>query len=151
MGGLFNMRGFFRECNYRLWFFSILIFCVSCQAQGDISIEDIVEDVWSYSLENPDGFTVEIPAIEVVTNGFSVGYYIGEEHIGKESLTDVVTHALENGKVVGGWLDSSSGVYYFDSVAIFDDSQQDEAHQFAIDNNQVAYYDLTNGVTIYVE
>ncbi len=114
------------------------------------SISEIVESVWQYSLDNSDGFTIEIPTLTTPTSGLAVGYYIGQENVGKESLSSVVKHALENDKYVGGWLDTEDGEYYFDSIRIFEDGADDYAQQFAIENQQRAYYDLTNEVTIYI-
>lgn len=111
---------------------------------------DLSELVWEYSLSNPDGFTVELPSLEPVTSGLAVGYYIGQENIGKESLGEVISHALANDNVIGGWLDTQDDTYYFDSICIFEDDEHQQATQFAIENNQRAYYDLSNEQTIYV-
>ncbi|MFI3240067.1 MAG: hypothetical protein R3Y22_05705 [Bacteroidales bacterium] len=129
---------------------TILLTSVACSKE-QTDVATIVDNLWEYSLENPDGFTVEIPDMVTVTNGFAVAYYIDFNNVGKESLTDIVNHALENNNIVGGWLDTDDNVYYFDSIKIFDDSQQEQAEQFAIENQQKAYYDLTNQVTIFPE
>ncbi|MFI3314471.1 MAG: hypothetical protein R3Y04_02240 [Rikenellaceae bacterium] len=137
---------------HRTWIVVVAMLIIACSNQDDDqdSVSAIVDSVWEYSINNPDGFTVEIPSLNTPTSGLAVGYYIGQENVGKESLTDVVNHALNNGKFVGGWLDTEDGQYYFDSICIFEDGAHDEAEQFAIDNQQRAYYDLKNEVTIYV-
>lgn len=137
---------------YRVWIFVVVLSVVACNKQDDDqdSVSAIVESVWEYSLNNPDGFTVEIPSLNTPTSGLAVGYYLGQENVGKESLVDVVIHALENDQFVGGWLDTEDGQYYFDSISIFEDGAYDEAQQFAIDNQQRAYYDLKSQTTIYV-
>lgn len=136
----------------RLWIYVVVLFVVSCSKQGDgqDDVSAIVDSVWEYSLDNPDGFTVAIPSLETPTTGLAVGYYLGSENVGKESLVGVVTHSLSNDKYVGGWLDTADGEYYFDSICIFEDGAHDAAYQFALDNQQRAYYDLGNQVTIYV-
>ncbi len=130
----------------------VVMFVVSCSKQGDAQddISAIVDSVWEYSLDNPDGFTVAIPSLETPTTGLAVGYYLGSENVGKESLTNVVKHSISNDKYVGGWLDPDDGEYYFDSICIFKDGAYDDAYQFALDNQQRAYYDLKNQTTIYV-
>lgn len=50
------------------------------------------------------------------------------------------------GHYIGGWIDG--GITYLD-VSIETDSQE-VAHRLAIDNFQLAYYDRTNGESIYV-
>lgn len=54
----------------------------------------------------------------------------------RESLTFVVEHALNHDGYVGGWLDSESGLYYFDSTKIFPEDQLEEALEFARENGQ---------------
>lgn len=123
-----------------------LIF-VSVKARGfkifDI-MDKLTERVWEYSLINPDGFTLDIQTMEPVKFGISVAYKETQDSFGKESLTTVINHALEHGKVVGGWFDTESKQYYFDSVKVFKNAEVDKAIEFAKENDQLAIFDLTN-------
>lgn len=107
-------------------------------------MEKLIDRVWDYSLINPDGFTLDIEAMRPVKFGISVAYKETQDSFGKENLTTVINHALEHGKTVGGWLDSESNRYYFDSVMIFKNAEIDKAIEFAKENNQLAIFDLTN-------
>lgn len=126
---------------------NILYIFVSVKARGfkifDI-MDKLTERVWEYSLINPDGFTLDIQTMEPVKFGISVAYKETQDSFGKESLTTVINHALEHGKVVGGWFDTESKQYYFDSVKVFKNAEVDKAIEFAKENDQLAIFDLTN-------
>lgn len=104
----------------------------------------LIERVWEYSLNNPDGFTLDIEAMKSVKFGISVAYADTQNSFGKESLESVIKHALEHGKTLGGWYDTESDKYYFDSVKIFKNADLGKAIEFAKLNDQIAIFDLTN-------
>ena len=52
---------------------------------------------------------------------------------------------------MGGWYDSQSGLYYFDSTRLFPEEQLDEALQFAQENGQLAVYVLSTGEEIRLD
>ncbi|WP_199659201.1 hypothetical protein [Parabacteroides sp. AF48-14] len=107
-------------------------------------MEQLIDRVWEHSLINPDGFTLNIETMKPVKYGISVAYKETQDSFGKESLNGVINHALEHGKTVGGWLDTESNRYYFDSVKIFKNAEIDKAKEFAKENDQLAIFDLTN-------
>ena len=91
---------------------------------------------------HPDGFTVNISnGFRKETKGFAVAYKETQNSFGPAKACE---HALKNDNIVGGWLDN--GKYYFDSVKVF--SEEAEAREFAIENDQIAYFDLNNGVNV---
>ena len=104
----------------------------------------LIDGVWEYSLINPNGFTLNVETMKPVKYGISVAYKETQDSFGKESLNRVINHALEHSKTVGGWFDTDSNRYYFDSVKIFKNSEIDKAIEFAKNHNQLAIYDLTN-------
>lgn len=55
---------------------------------------------------------------------------------------------LAHDKIVGGWL--FEGRYYFDSVRVFDEAKKIEAFAFAIENEQLAVYVLSEQLTINI-
>lgn len=114
-------------------------------------MKQLIDGVWEYSLMNPEGFTLNIETMKPVKYGVSVAYEATQDSFGKESLNRVINHALEHSKTVGGWYDSESKRYYFDSVKIFRNSQTSEAIEFAKENNQLAVYDLTNITEIRIK
>lgn len=107
-------------------------------------MRQLIEGVWEYSLINPEGFTINIDTMKPIKYGISVAYLETQDSFGRESLTRVINHALEHGKVIGGWYDTESKRYYFDSVKVFKNSEIDKAIEFAKENNQLAIFDLTN-------
>lgn len=139
----------------------ILIICLiilnvvtsSCGHRGNeqASAEAIAERVWSLSQFRPDGFTVDIRTMEVPTEGIAVAYAATQGCHSREGLVAVVKHALEHDGYVGGWYDSESGLYYFDSTRLFPEDQLDEALQFARDNAQLAVYVLSTGEEIRLD
>lgn len=126
---------------------NILSIFVSVKARGFKSFDimkQLIDGVWEYSLINPNGFTLNIETMKPIKYGISVAYQETQDSFGKESLNRVINHALEHSKSVGGWYDTESKRYYFDSVKIFKNSEIDKAIEFAKNNNQLAIYDLTN-------
>lgn len=107
-------------------------------------MKQLIDRVWDHSLNNPDGFTLNIETMKPVKYGVSVAYLETQNSFGNESLNRVINHALEHGKTVGGWFDNESKQYYFDSVKVFKNSEIDKAIEFAKENNQLAVFDLTN-------
>jgi len=65
-----------------------------------------------------------------------------------ESLEYVITHALQHESYVGGWFDSVTGLYYFDSTRIFPEDQLNETIQFGIENGQQSICVLSTGENI---
>lgn len=85
------------------------------------------------------------------TKGIAVSYAATQNSHSRESLTFVVEHALNYDGYVGGWLDSESGLYYFDNTKIFPEDQLEEALKFARENGQKAVYIISTGEEILVE
>jgi len=112
---------------------------------------NLVERVLEYSKKNPYGFTLNIETLESVKFGFSVAFKETQDSFGAESLEKVIRHAMENDKTIGGWLDEESGSYYFDSVKVFSETEFKEAVKFAKQNEQIAFYNLTDEEEIRIE
>ena len=100
----------------------------------------LIEAIFEIAKQNPEGFTVEVPSLEPVTSGFVSASLETQNSFGRAGLKRVVNHALEHGKVVGGWKNSDNRKYYFDSITVFEN--RDEAIRFGKENNQLAIFDL---------
>lgn len=138
------------------WLLTVTVvasFFVSCGNRGNVkeSPEAIAERVWNLSQFRPDGFTVDVRTMEMPTEGIAVAYAATQGCHSREGLVAVVKHALEHNGYVGGWYDSVSGLYYFDSTRLFPEEQHDEALQFARDNGQLAVYVLSTGEEIRLD
>jgi len=105
---------------------------------------DLIERVWEYSKNNPDGFTLNIETMKPLKYGIIVAYKETQDSFGKQQLQNVINHALRHQKMVGGWLNYENGLFYFDSVKVFKNSEIKEAIKFGIENEQIAIFDLTN-------
>lgn len=93
---------------------------------------------------NPLGFTFNLQTMELYNppKGFAVAFEETQGSFGIEGLERAINHALNNENFVGGWLEE--GKYYFDSVKIF--KSEKEAVKFAIENEQIAYFDFEKGI-----
>jgi hypothetical protein len=107
-------------------------------------MKDLIDRVLEYSKNNPDGFTLNIENFKQVKYGIVVAFKETQNSFGKESLQNVLNHSLENDKKIGGWFNTENGLFYFDSVKVFKNSELNEAIKFAIQNEQIAIFDLTN-------
>ena len=132
----------------------ILAFCIglvvfsssSCRDLDDIQL--LVDKVWEYSLAHPDGFTIHIPDFKEPTYGIAVSYAATQNSHSKEALPQVIRHALSHDGYVGGWQDTDTGLYYYDSTKLFPEDQRDQAIAFGIENEQEAIYVISTGETI---
>jgi fructokinase len=91
--------------------------------------------------QNPDGFTVRVPELTPLKNGYIVAYRETQNCFGDQGLTKVLKHALEHERIVGGWKNEENEYYYYDSSNVFDNPE--DAIRFGIENQQIAIFDLT--------
>jgi len=103
-------------------------------------MEQLFNAIKEIAAQNPDGFTVDLTTLKKVTGGISVAYIETQNGFDDEGLKRAIEHALEHEKKVGGWLDLDDQLFYYDSVRIF--SNLEEAKRFAIENGQIAIFDL---------
>lgn len=132
---------------------TVFVSCCNKNEKDNVqeSPEAIAERIWNLSQFRPDGFTVDVRTMEMPTEGIAVAYAATQGCHSREDLTRVVRHAFEHGGHVGGWYDSESGLYFFDSTRLFPEDQLDEALQFARDNGQLAVYVLSTGEEIRLD
>lgn len=93
----------------------------------------------------PDGYTVD-KRRHAITDGYSIAVKETQDSHGIRGLVRTTFHSLRHGLNFGGWLDTATGLYYYDSVVI----EQDEQTAIAkgLENNQIAIYNLTDGEEI---
>lgn len=114
-------------------------------------MKNTVDRVWEYSLNNPEGFTLNIDTFKEVKFGIVVAYAATQNHFGKDKINRVINHANSHNKTIGGWHNSENDQYYFDSVRVFPNSELQQAIEFAKQNKQLAIFDLTNLREIRIE
>ncbi len=108
----------------------------------------MVRELLELAYANPAGFTVRIPTLEHVTEGIAVAYWETQRDEGDSPgigwIYSVIAHATTHNQVIGGWRDDETKLWYWDSVKIFPNDQEDEAIAFGRYNKQIAIYDITN-------
>jgi hypothetical protein len=130
-----------------------LSFTASCgtarQQSASVGVEDaITERVWIFSQTHPDGFTLDIRTMTEPTHGVSVAYAQTQNSHSRKDLPKVVSHSLTHDGYIGGWKESDTGLYYFDSVRLFPEDSLQAAITFALENEQLAIYVLSTGEEI---
>lgn len=105
---------------------------------------NLIERVWEYSQNNPEGFTLDLETFKPIKFGICVAYKETQDSHNKESLEKVISHAMKHKKILGGWLNVENNKFYFDSVKVFKNSELEKALKFAKEQKQLAIFDLTN-------
>ena len=113
--------------------------------------EDLSNQVWTYSLSHPDGFTIDLNTMTTPTEGIVVAYSATQGCHSREKLNYVISHAMMHNGIVGGWLDTTDSLYYFDSSRIFPEDSLDAAKKFGIENGQIAIFLISEGKEIRLD
>ncbi len=129
----------------------ILVLLFSCGAPRHLSRESLVDAVWTFSQSHPKGFTLDVRTMTEPTEGISVAYWATQDSHGRQALDAVVSHATTHDGFVGGWLDPSDSLYYFDSVRLFPEDSLEAAVNFGKANLQKAIYKLSTGEEIILK
>ena len=117
----------------------------SDNAAGQDNVATIANKVWDFSQAHPDGFTLDIRTMTEPTEGVVVAYAATQGCHSRKQLGKVVRHALRHDGYVGGWLDTSDSLYYFDSSRLFPEDSLAAAIRFGIENGQIAVFVLSEG------
>lgn len=104
--------------------------------------------IWVMGKNHPDGFTVDVRTMEEPTEGIAVAYAETQGAHTKKEIYGVAAHALSHEGYVGGWKDTDTGKYYYDSVKLFPEDQLNEALKFARQNGQKSVYIISTGQEI---
>ncbi len=115
---------------------------------GGRSVRTVADSVWAYSTQHPDGFTMNLATMTEPSEGVVVAYAVTQGCHSRKQLGRVVRHAIRHDGYVGGWLDTSDSLYYFDS------SPEDSlaaAIRFGIENGQIAIFILSEGREVRLE
>ena len=128
----------------------LFLLAVSCgtsrHASGPDQSESVADRIWTYSKTHPDGFTLDIKTMTQPTEGICAAYEFTQSSHSRSDLEAI--DATSHGGFVGGWLDTSDSLYYFDSVRIFPDDSLQAAINFGKANHQIAIFNLSTGKEI---
>lgn len=93
---------------------------------------------------NAQGFTVDAQTLQPVTTGYAVALAETQNSFGADGLARVIEFVNNTPGVnaFGGWLDSASGLFYWDATIIVNDRAT--AEELARKNGQLAFFDLAN-------
>ena len=92
---------------------------------------------------NPSGFTVDAHTGEFPASGYCVALAETQDSHGPEGLARVLALIQSErtpATCVGGWLDTETGLYYYDAVVVLHDRHAAEALGRA--NGQIAIFHL---------
>ena len=123
----------------------LLTSCYSSSKLAGRSVRAVADSVWAYSLRHPDGFTMDIAAMTEPTEGVVVAYAATQGCHSRKQLGRVVRHAIRHDGYIGGWLDTTDSLYYFDSSRLFPEDSLAAAIHFGIENGQIAIFVLSEG------
>lgn len=84
----------------------------------------MIDLILKIAKRNRDGFTFDLNGKCLVQKGIIAAYEATQNSFEPTDLEKVVTHAINHDNVVGGWYDSKSNQYYFDSCKVFDNLEK---------------------------
>lgn len=99
--------------------------------------------ILAFGQTHPEGFTVSISSWEEPREGICVAHSATQNSYKKADVNYVVSYALSHGGFVGGWWDTKTKRYYYDSVLLFPEDKMDDALEFGRKNSQAAVYKLS--------
>ena len=123
----------------------LLSSCYSHSKLVGCSVRTVADSVWAYSIQHPDGFTMNLATMTEPSQGVVVAYAATQGCHSRKQLGRVVRHAIRHDGYVGGWLDTSDSLYYFDSSRLFPEDSLAAAIRFGIENGQIAVFVLSEG------
>lgn len=116
-----------------------------------VSTTTLADSLWVFSQTHPDGFTLSINTWEQPKEGITVAYSATQDRHDRADLDYVVSHARAHDGYIGGWLDTATGRFYYDSVRLFPEDALEQAVKFGRENGQIAIYILSSGKEIRLE
>ncbi|MBO7586555.1 MAG: hypothetical protein J6T13_05180 [Bacteroidales bacterium] len=136
-------------------FLSCALLLTSCHSYrklaGTGSFKAVSDSIWTHSLSHPDGFTLDITTMTEPAEGVIVAYAATQGSHSRKQLANVVKHAMRHDGYVGGWLDTTDSLYYFDSARLFPEDSLNAAIHFAVENEQLAVFVLSEGREIRLD
>jgi len=104
--------------------------------------KELMQAIEEIAKENPEGFTLRITTMELVSTGIAVGHAETQHCYSRAGLYVCIEHALYNYGVIGGWR-NQNGEMQYDSVRMFKDLRA--AVKWGRKQKQYAIFDIDNG------
>lgn len=125
-------------------FFTAVLSCSTLRLTPAQSADKALADsLWTYSLAYPEGFTLHLATWTQPQEGIVVAYEATQHCHDRKGLEFVITHAQFHEGYVGGWLELTDSLYYFDSVRVFPEDSLSAAISFGKENHQLAIFKLS--------
>lgn len=104
----------------------------------------IITTLATIAANNVEGYTVNAHTLQPVTSGYVVAVKATQNSFGPDGLRRVVEYQRTHQEIAafGGWLDSETGLYYYDACIIV--PTMAEAIALAKVNDQIAFFCLDN-------
>lgn len=104
----------------------------------------IITTLATIAANNVDGYTVNAYTLQPVKSGYVVAVKATQNSFGPDGLRRVVEYQRTHQEIAafGGWLDSETGLYYYDACIIV--PTMAEAIALAKANDQIAFFCLDN-------
>jgi len=80
-------------------------------------IKEIVE-------QNKLGFTLYLPSLEFANSGWVIANDLTQSFHGDEGLDKALKFAMRYNRLLGGWLEESNGLFYYDAVILEPDKKK---------------------------
>ncbi len=125
--------------------------CNNDKSAEQTDVSALADRVWELSQTHPDGFTLDIRTMTEPTEGIAVSYAATQNSHSRSQLDKVIAHALQNDGFVGGWYNTTDGLYYFDSTRLFPENQLKEALEFGKKSAQNSAFILSSSTEIPLE
>lgn len=106
----------------------------------------LIATIKAIATQNPEGFTITLPACEFVTSGYVIAMAETQNSFGDEGLNRVIEKANVTTGVMGGWAEDT--LFYWDAVYIVHD--RETAIELGRQNEQIAIYHLESNELIYL-
>jgi len=131
--------------------FFVVLTLTSCFSGKNVTtsnIETLADQLWNYRFSHPGGFTIDLRTMTEPTEGIAVAYAATQDCHSRERLDFVIEHAMKHDGFVGGWLDITDSLYYFESTRVFPEDSLGAARKFGLENDQIAIFIISEGKEI---
>lgn len=109
-----------------------------------MTITQVITALATIAVNNAEGYTVNAHTLQPVTSGYVVAVKATQNSFGPDGLRRVVEYQRTHQEIAafGGWLDSETGLYYYDACIIV--PTMAEAIALVKANEQIAFFCLDN-------
>ena len=122
----------------------------SSETSGAYTPEVIQTAIQTMGKTHPEGFTLDVRTLQEPAEGIAVAYAATRGARTRREIYGVAAHAISHDGYVGGWADTETGVYYYDSVKLFPEDHLPEALEFAKENGQKTIFIISQAKEVPV-